>query len=121
MYILSEAASTDIDHAFVLIDSLNSLATTTRQEIQTNMAAAVLYYQKGDKVSALDIAMDSEEQFRKNKNFSDQIGAIGFIASNFKEMGLNTEAKFYLDKAMQSMPKIENQHVKSQYGTLLNH
>lgn len=120
-YILSEAATTDINHAFILIDSLRLLATTKREQIKTDMTSAVLYYQLGDKVTALDIAIDVENEFRKNGDYSDQIGAIGFIASNFRELGLEDEALYYLNKAEPSINKLTNMHLKGQYGTLMQH
>src|SRR5699024_6808479 len=46
---------------------------------------------------------------------------IGFIAANFRELGWNKEALFYLDKTEESLGKVENQHIKGQYGVLLNH
>ncbi|HLS30935.1 MAG TPA: helix-turn-helix domain-containing protein [Flavobacteriaceae bacterium] len=119
--ILSEIAARDIDEALSYTDTLKELANTRRQEIQTTMTRAVLHNQQGDIDKALNIAMDAESAFVENKNHSDQIGAVGFIASNFRELGWKKEALFYLDRAGQSLDKLENKHLKGQYGALLNH
>lgn len=121
MYILSELSARDIQQAFASLDSLEILAETRRQKIQTEMVRAILYYQQGDKNRALGIAMDVEQDYRKNGNYSDQISAIGFIASNFRELGLFNEAIIYLDKAEKSINKLPDGHLKGQYGALLYH
>lgn len=120
-YILSEVAARDINEAFDYVDTLKLLAETKNQAIQADMVLAVLSYQSGNKVQALEIAMHAEEDFLNNKNYSDQIGAIGFIASNFRELGLKDEALYYLNKAKPSIENLSNIHLKGQYGTLMQH
>lgn len=119
--ILSEIAARDIDDALSYTDTLEGLASTKRQEIKVKMTRAVLYNQRGDIEEALSIAMDVESDFERNKNYSDQIGAVGFIASNFREVGLNREALYYLNKTATILDKIKDEHMKGQYGALMNH
>src|SRR5690554_2788421 len=119
--ILSEFAARDIDLAFAYTDSLQTLAKTKREEHQVEMVRAVLFHQLGDKNKALSIAMEVESNFEKNRNYTDQIGAIGFIASNFRELGLKDEALYYLNKAKPSIENLSNIHLKGQYGTLMQH
>lgn len=119
--ILFEMAASDIDEAMRYTDTLKKLASTRRQEIQTKMTRAVLHNQRGDIAEALNIAMDAESAFLKNKNYTDQIGVVGFIASNFREIGLKNEALFYLNKTEKPLDKLQNDHLKGQYGALLNH
>src|SRR5690554_201803 len=102
MYVLSELSARDIHQAFAYVDTLETLAETRRQEIQTDMVRAILHYQQGDKNKALGIAMDAEHSYKINRNYSDQISAIGFIASNFRELGLFDEAINYLSEAENS-------------------
>ncbi len=85
--ILSEMVATDIDKAFAYTDTLKKIAKNRNQEIKVEMTRAVLYNQQGDLEQALDISMDAEKAFLKNRDYEDQIGVIGFIASNFKENG----------------------------------
>ena len=119
--ILSEFAARDIDLAFAYTDSLQTLAKTKREEHQVEMVRAVLFHQLGDKNKALSIAMEVESNFEKNRNYTDQIGAIGFIASNFRELGLEGEALYYLNKAQHSIDMLSNHHLKGQYGALMQH
>lgn len=120
-YILADLVATDLEKAFQYTDSLYAKATNQRDVIRTDMVVAVLHYQKGDIDQALNIATDSEKAFMENKNYSDQISVIGFIAANFRELGLNTEALYYLEKAETSLKKLEEGSLKGQYGTLLEH
>lgn len=119
--LMSELAATDIDYAFIMVDSLRLLATSEQEQIKADQVLAYLHYQKGDKVTALNLAMENEEKFRKNGNYTEQVGVIGFIASNFKELKLYNEADFYLNKAEKSLGKLPNANLKAQFGTLIYH
>lgn len=119
--LMSELAASDVDYAFIIVDSLRSLATSEQERIKADQVLAYLHYQKGDKVTALTLAMENEERFRKNRDYTEQLGVIGFIASNFKELQLFSEANFYLDKAEKSLDKLPNANLKAQFGTLIYH
>lgn len=119
--ILSEYSATDVDLAFQYTDSLLKLAQTKNDLLETEMVRAVLHYQTGDLFTALEIAMDVEPQFYKNKNYSSQISVIGFIASNFRELGLFKEALHHLDIAEKSIGRLESESLQGQYGVLLAH
>lgn len=120
-YILADLAANDIDKAFAYTDTLQKIATNTQQENMAKMVRAVLYYQTGAVDKALSVSIDAEKVFDKTHNYPEQIKAIGFIASNFRELGLNSEALYYLDKATQLIIKLPHGSLKGQYGALLNH
>lgn len=120
-YILADLAANDIEKAFVYTDSLANKATTTSEVIKAEMVRAVLHYQKGEVSQALDIAVDAEKAYLKDKNYKEQIAVIGFMASNFRELGINNEALYYLEKANKSINKLPEGHLKGQYGALINH
>lgn len=111
----------DSKEAFIYLDTLSMLARTRNEEIKVQMMAATLYYQQGDKAKALQIAIDAEENYRKNRDYSDQVATIGFISSNFREFGFFHEAEYYLNKAEKSIRKMPKGNLRGQYGTLLNH
>lgn len=119
--VMSEIAATDIDYAFTMVDSLRGLATSEKERIKADQVLSYLHYQKGDKVTALMLAMENEENFIKNRDFIEQLGVIGFIASNFKELKLFNEATIYLNKAEKSLNKLPNANLKAQFGTLIYH
>lgn len=120
-YILADLAANDIGKAFAYTDTLRKIAANPEQESKAEMVRAVLYYQTGAVDKALNVAMDAEKVFAKNHNYQEQIKAIGFIASNFRELALNSEALYYLDKATEQIGKLPDGSLKGQYGALVNH
>jgi len=120
-YILADLAANDIEEAFAYTDTLQKIAKTPEEQIKAGMVRAVLYYQKGAIDKALNLSIDAEKAFSKTHNYVEQIKAIGFIASNFRELGLNSEALYYLDKATELINKLPEGALKGQYGALLNH
>lgn len=120
-YILADLAANDIGKAFAYTDTLQKIAANPEQKSKAEMVRAVLYYQTGAVDKALSVSIDAEKAFAKAHNYTEQIKAIGFIASNFRELGLNSEALYYLDKAIPLIIKLPDGSLKGQYGALLNH
>lgn len=99
------------DKAIKLIESLpNSLKDDDENFFNSQLTLASAYTAKGNNKKAIDYGLNAYTFGEKKNNFKQQIRALGFLANQYYNLNMRTEANFYLNKAeniISNHPKIE--------------
>ncbi len=98
----------DIRRAIRLADSLVNAAESSEEEIQSLILMANLYKESRDYVRAIRKSIIAERKAELSGYYELATQNSIFLAENFREVGLNVEAKRYLEVARQNLNSMED-------------
>ncbi len=99
-------AATDIDRAFGVADSLYRFSNSDTQKIKSLMLTAMFYQTTGASDKTIEFALKAEKIAVKIKDYNWQVGILGFLTTEFKNIGILKERKELIDRMGDILPKI---------------
>lgn len=103
-----ETSQKDMKKALLVADSLYKISETPLLQTKSLMLSATLSEQSGAVQKAVDYALRSSEIIEKTDNAVWQARVFGFLASQYRMLGLYEYSKLYFEKAFSVSEKIEN-------------
>ncbi len=98
-YIATTLSAKNIDSAIAAAKSLQQASQNDLQQVRSLMLLATLSERTGDHSNALAFAVRGEQLAEKINNKEWMIRISGFLSSTFRELGLITEGRKYLEVA----------------------
>lgn len=106
--IATEIASEDKSKAISMAKGLLEQSGTRDQKIKGMMLLATLYDKTGDYVHALDYALQADQIAGKAGNKDWELRISGFLSTTFRNAGLFSEGRIYLEKTEYLVKNIKN-------------
>ncbi|MBA5630500.1 helix-turn-helix domain-containing protein [Moheibacter lacus] len=110
-----EVAQNNFNKALENADSLYQISETPYFKTKSLMLTATLYQQSGDLNQSIAYALKSEKIITETTNYTWITRVYGFLATQYRLLGLFTESKKYGDLAFETAKKIED---KSRISTV---
>lgn len=104
----TEIIATDIREAIRLADSLQNIATSDEQKIKSLMLLATIHQSIGNKLNMLEYAKKAEKIASLTGFREWNTRVSGFLATNLRELGLESESVKYLKNAIQACEQIKD-------------
>ncbi len=115
-----ETAQKDFDKALQIADSLFVISETALFKTKSLMLSASLYQQSGDLNTAIDFALKSEKIITQTQDYVWISRVYGFLATQYRLIGLYSQSKKYSDLAFGFAEKISEKELShSTMGLLL--
>lgn len=105
-YDAANISITDIDKGLKIADSLYTHSTTDVQKLRSLMLSAMFYQTKGSSDKTVELALKAEEIAIKTKDYNWQARILGFLATEFNNIGIIKEREELIDRMGEVVPKI---------------
>jgi AraC-like DNA-binding protein len=102
----------DFEKSLQLADSLFQISKTPLFKTKSLMLTATLHQQAGEVKKALQYALDAEKQIQTTDYLDWKARVYGFLATEYRFIGLFSESKKYLDKTEDVTSKVKNESQK---------
>lgn len=101
-------AATDIDRALRVADSLYHSSDLNTQKIRSLMLSAMFYQTMGASDKTIEYALKAEQIAIKTKDYNWQGRILGFLSTEFYNIGILKERKELIDRMGEVVPKIQD-------------
>ncbi|MGO4709837.1 hypothetical protein AB4Y90_12115, partial [Chryseobacterium sp. 2TAF14] len=108
-----ETSQKDFNRALMIADSLYGISKTAKLQAKSLMLSATLQQQSGNITSAVNYALKAEQIVKEADEYIWQAKIYGFLASQYRILGLNTQSKKYIDLSEETITKIESLAVRN--------
>ncbi|SHL22018.1 helix-turn-helix domain-containing protein [Chryseobacterium polytrichastri] len=115
----TETSETDMKKALQVADSLYTISETPILKIRSLMLTAALYQHSGDLKNAIEFALKAEKIISKTDNNIGKARVYGFLATQYRILGLYDDSKMYHQIAYEVSEKIEDQKFANEMKGLL--
>jgi len=115
-----ETSQKDFSKALFVADSLFQISKTPKFQAKSLMLSATLHQQTGDMKKAVDYALKAEQIAVGSDDFLWQSRIYGFLSSQYRNLGLYSESKNYIEKSESIVKKIDNPaYVENMLGFIM--
>src|SRR5690606_20645604 len=101
-------AITDIDRAFVIADSLYQHSKLDVQKLRSLMLSSMFYQNIGASDKTIEYALKAEEIAIKTKDYNWQARILGFLSTEFHNIGIINEREEFIKRMGEVVPKIKD-------------
>lgn len=115
----TETSEVDMKKALQVADSLYTISETPILKIRSLMLTAALYQHSGDLKNAIEFALKAEKIISKTDNNIGKVRVYGFLATQYRILGLYDDSKMYYQMAYEISEKIEDQKFANEMKGLL--
>lgn len=99
-------ATTDIDRALNIADSLYKTSDSDIHKLRSLMLSAMFYQTKGTSDKTIEYALKAEKNAIKIKDYNWQARILGFLATEFNNIGILKEREELINRMGEIVPKI---------------
>lgn len=99
-------ATTDIDRALNIADSLYKTSDSDIHKLRSLMLSAMFYQTKGTSDKTIEYAFEAEKIAIKIKDYNWQARILGFLATEFNNIGILKEREELINRMGEIVPKI---------------
>jgi AraC-like DNA-binding protein len=105
-YNAADISVTDVDRALKIADSLYLHSKTDLQKLRCLMLSAMFYQTKGTSDKTIEYAFEAEKIAIKIKDYNWQARILGFLATEFNNIGILKEREELINRMGEIVPKI---------------
>jgi len=102
-------AATDIDRALRVADSLYLHSDSDAHKIRSLMLSAMFYQTMGTSDKTIEYALMAEEIAIESKDYNWQSRILGFLTTEFHNIGIIKEREAFIDRMGEVIPKIQDE------------
>src|SRR5690606_11688371 len=108
-------ATTDLDRALWIADSLYNSSRTDLRKIRSLMLISDMYHRKADRDSSLHYAALASNIAEAANIYDWQARINGVLSTQYRKMGLLNQGKVYLEKGLEASKRMEPGHKADQF------
>lgn len=118
MKTLTEIAARDINSALKIADSMTVYADSPQHKGRGLMLTASLYMQQGEYEQSIQFAEEAKKIFSTTESYELQAKIRGFLASEYRILGLSQQSKKYADEGIKIADKIADPQQQAKVKSL---
>ena len=113
--IYTHTASENVGTALKSADSLYRAAASDVQRIRSLMLISDMHHRSADRDSSIHYAIKAEEIAERTNNYLWQARICGVLSTQYRETGLFSAGRRYVDKGLTIIEKVDNLSVANQF------
>lgn len=114
-----EISGTDPDRALAIADSLYLYSDSGVLKLRSLMLTANIYEYQNDQITSVSYAKQAYDYAVKEKDYDWQARILGFLSSQYRNMGLRKEGREYLNKALAVNKKVSSPNAQKMHLALI--
>lgn len=114
-----ETTGKDPERALTIADSLYKTSKTNVLKIRSLMLSATIQKHQNELNTSNRYALQAYDYAVKEKNYDWQARILGFLSSQYRDMGLPEEGREYINKALKVNEKVSSPEAQKMYLALI--
>ncbi len=108
-------ATTDLDKALYVADSLYKTSKTNVRKVRSLMLISDIYHRKANRDSSIHYATVAEDIANGANIYDWQARISGVLSTQYRNMGLLSQGRVYLERGLKASEKIEDVNTANQF------
>lgn len=111
--VATNIAHSDIDRALRVADSLYLYSSSDTHKIRSLMLSAMFYQTLGSSDKTIEYALKAEKIAIRDKDYNWQARILGFLSTEFQNIGILKHREEIIDRMGEVVPKIQDEFQKA--------